>query len=66
MLYKKIAIIVREMDIILYQDIKMHVVGCNLAQSISRRKAAHSSAIVDEFVIFYLFSFDLYTTWAKY
>ena len=34
---KKIDIIVREMDI--YQDIKMHV-GCNLAQSISRRKAA--------------------------
>ena len=41
MLYKKIDIIVRDMDI--YQDIKMHV-GCNLAQSISRRKAAHSGA----------------------
>ena len=41
MLYKKIDIIVSEMDI--YQDIKMHV-GCNLAQSISRRKAAHSGA----------------------
>ena len=41
MLYKKIDIIVREMEIC--QDIKMHV-GCNLAQSISRRKAAHSGA----------------------
>ena len=40
-LYKKIDIIVREMDVC--QDKKMHV-GCNLALCISQRKAAHSGA----------------------
>ena len=42
MLYKKIDIIVREMDI--YQDIIQMNVGCDLAPSISQCKSAHSGA----------------------